>query len=379
MVSDGDSQFANYRVLLLSGNLRLSGSSTWILAMQGALRQLGCPVTHIVLGDHSEVAVPEEYSLIYTGRARSHPLLRFSRLLQLHKLFPDWFAARSDQVLNHRVAQILAGLGWQERLDLVIKDFTCDAPSCFGQQPVLAVIHQSLSARWDSDPRLRGKVRAGYRLAAVSSAVAADARQLGLNVVDTLYNPLDPDRLRRLAAAASPVGNYIVYAGKLDRSKGVVELLEAYARSGLQQQLWYVGSGPEQQCLEDRAAELGLVGQVQFLGFQSNPYPFIQSAQLLVLPSRSEAMGYVCIEAAVLGTAFLVSDYPAAAEFFQPEAIIALEPQASFSDRLARRMVEVLSQASEPALQDDVLGRLEPRSVGLSYLKLVPELATAEC
>ncbi len=378
MVSDGDSQFGNYRVLLLSGNLRLSGSSTWILAMQGALRQLGCPVNHIVLGDHSEVAVPEEYSLIYTGRARSHPLLRFSRLLQLHKLFPAWFAARSDQVLNHRVAQILAGLGWQGRLDLVVKDFTCDAPSCFGHQPVLAVIHQSLSASWDSDPSLRGKVRAGYRLAAVSNAVAADARQLGLNVVDVLYNPLDPGRLRRLATAASPVGNYIVYAGKLDRSKGVVELLEAYAQSGLQQQLWYVGSGSEQRRLEDRVAELGLVGQVQFLGFQTNPYPYIQSAQLLVLPSRSEAMGYVCIEAAVLGTPFLVSDYPAATEFFQAEAIIALEPQASFSSRLARRMAEALSQTGEPALHDGVLARLEPRSVALSYLELVPELAAAE-
>lgn len=374
MVSDsvaGNSRFGNYRVLLVSGNLRLSGSSTWILALQGALRQLGCPVIHIVLGDHSEVAVPREYFLEYTGRARSHPLLRISRLLQLHKLFPAWFASYSDQVLNHRVAKILASQGWQGRLDLVIKDFTCDLPSYFEQQPVLAVIHQRLSASWDSDSSLRGKARAGYRLAAVSRAAAADARQLGLDVSDVLYNPLDAEKLLRDAAAPSPVGNYVLYAGKLDRSKGVFELLEAYAQSGLQQQLWYVGSGPEQQRLEDRAAQLGLVGQVQFVGFQPNPYPYMKGAQLLVLPSKSEAMGYVCIEAAILGTPFLVSDYPAAAEFFQPGAIVALEPQASFIRRLALRMVEALSHPAQPALRDGVLSRLQPQAVGLSYLSLV--------
>ncbi len=371
----GSPRFASYRVLLVSGSLRLSGSSSWILALQGALRRVGCPVSHIVLGDPGEVAIPPDYSVIYTGRARSHPLLRISRLLQLHKLFPAWFASRSDQVINQRVAKALASLGWQDRLDLVVKDFTCDVPSYFRQQPVLAVIHQTLSATWQQNSRLRDRAAAGYRLAAVSSAVADDAHQLGLSVSDVLYNPLDVAGIRRLAAAYTPVGDYIVYVGKLDRSKGVFELLEAYAESGLQLQLWYVGRGREQAQLEQRAVALGVAHRVQFVGFQANPYPYMEQAQLLVLPSKSEAMGYVCLEAAVLGTPFLVSAYPGALEFFQPSALVAIEPQATFTRRLAQGLVERVSQPVEPALRDGVLSLLEPEAVALSYLKLVPELA----
>ena len=373
-----ESRFAGYRVLLVSGSLRQSGSSSWILAMQSALRRAGCPVVHIVLGEPSEVAVAEGFSVIYTGRSRRHPLLRVSRLLQLHKLFPAWYGVRSDRVLNQRVANALGRMGWQGRLELVIKDFTCEVPSYFRHQPVLSVIHQALSASWAHNPKLRNRASEGYRLAAVSAAVAADARQLGLDVKHVLYNPLDITEIQRLGAAFKPAGDYLVYVGKLDRNKGVFELLEAYAESGLALQLWYVGRGNEREQLQRRAVELGVAERVQFLGFQANPYPYMRQARLLVLPSKSEAMSYVCLEAAVLGTPFLVSDYPGALEVFLPSALVALEPQAGFVERLAQRLSEAIAHPVEPALLDGVVARLQPEAVALSYLELVPELATAQ-
>ncbi len=374
---DTKPQFSHYRVVLVSGSLRQSGSSSWILALQGALRRVGCPVTHIVLGDPGEVVVPGNYSVIYTRRARSHPLLRTSRLLQLHKLFPDWYASHCDRVLNKRVARALERRGWKGRLDLVIKDFTCEVPSYFIEQPVLAVIHQALSSTWEGNPKLQRRAREGYQLAAVSAAVAADARELGLEVNRVLYNPLDSGEIQRLGAAFGPVGDYLVYVGKLDRNKGVYELLEAYADSGLSLQLWYVGRGREREQLERRAIELGVANRVQFIGFQPNPYPYISRAQLLVLPSKSEAMGYVCLEAAVLGTPFLVTDFPAASEFFLPAAQVALEPVDGFTERLAQRIIEMMAQPAQPALCEGVLARVQPEAVAKSYLALVPELAVS--
>lgn len=374
--------YAQYRVVLLSGSLRLSGSTTWILALQGALRQIACPVIHIAVGEPSEVGVPDDYTVLYTGRARRHWLLRLSRILQLHKLLPEWFDSKSDQVTGRRIQAILRRRGWQDRLDLVIKDFTGDTPGCLKAWPLVSVIHQNLSPDRGSParsnparrvPAPRSETDPALILAAVSRAVAEDARGVGLDVSCILYNPLDVERLRRLAAADHPHGDYLLFAGSLHRDKGVYQLLEAFARAGLSQQLWYVGAGKELQGLQSRARSLGIDDRVVFLGYRDNPYPYIAQARLLVLPSRREAMGYVCLEAAALGTPFLVSDYPAAAEFFDPGVQIALDPEGDFVERLSQRLRESLESPVEPGVLDGVFERLAPGAVARSYLALISQ------
>jgi glycosyltransferase involved in cell wall biosynthesis len=362
--------YAGLRVVLLSGSLRLSGSSTWILALQRALREIGCPVVHIAMGEPSQVAVPEDLDVRYTGRARRHWLLRACRLLQFHKLFPRWFEAKADEIIGERIGAILRHAGWQDRLDLVIKDFTCATPSCVKAWPLVAVIHQNLSQDW-FDPDMRSKAEPGFMLAAVSKAVAEDARALGLEIPHILYNPLDVTRLRQLAAGEKPQGEFLVFAGSLHRNKGVYELLEAYALAGLSQQLYFVGSGQELAGLQQRARELEVADRLVFTGFQDNPYPYMSAARLLVLPSHREAMGYVCLEAAALGTPFLVSDYPAAAEFFDADAQICLAPQTDFVERLACRLVDAMKYPEPPGVRMGVMEKLAPEAVAKSYLSLI--------
>ncbi len=362
--------YSGLRIILLSGSLRLSGSSTWILALQRALREIGCPVIHIAMGEPSQVAVPDDLDVRYTGRARRHWMLRACRLLQLHKLFPAWFESKADEVIGGRIDAILRQAGWQDRIDLVIKDFTCDTPSCLKVWPLVAVIHQNLSPDWH-DPGMRMKAEPGFMLAAVSKAVAEDARTLGLDVHHMLYNPLDVTRLRQLAALDEQQGDFLVFAGSLHRNKGVYELLEAYALAGLSQQLYFVGAGKELAGLQHRAGELNVADRVVFTGFQENPYPYMRAARLLILPSRREAMGYVCLEAAALGTPFLVSDYPAAAEFFEAEAQICLAPEAGFVERLASRLIDAMKYPQPPGVRTGVMEKLAPEAVAKSYLSLI--------
>lgn len=365
-----ETTYAGLRVILLSGSLRLSGSTTWILALQRALREIGCPVVHIAVGEPSQVAVPEDLAVRYTGRARRHWMLRACRLLQLHKLFPAWFELKSDNVIGARIEVILCETGWQDRVDLVVKDFTCDTPSCLKAWPLVAVIHQNLSPDW-RDPDMRAKAEPGFTLAAVSEAVAEDARALGLDIPHILYNPLDVTRLRQLATRDEPQGDFLMFAGSLHRDKGVYELLEAYVLAGLPQQLYFVGAGKELAGLQQRARALNVADRVVFTGFQENPYPYIRAAHLLVLPSRREAMGYVCLEAAALGTPFLVSDYPAAKEFFDAEARVALEPRTDFIERLAGRLVAALTYPAKPGVRSGIFAKLEPAVVAKSYLSLI--------
>jgi glycosyltransferase involved in cell wall biosynthesis len=81
----------------------------------------------------------------------------------------------------------------------------------------------------------------------------------------------------------------------------------------------------------------------------------MRAAHLLILPSRREAMGYVCLEAAALGTPFLVSDYPAAAEFFEAEAQIYLAPETDFVERLATRLVDAMKNPEPPGVRTGVM------------------------
>jgi glycosyltransferase involved in cell wall biosynthesis len=71
-----------------------------------------------------------------------------------------------------------------------------------------------------------------------------------------------------------------------------------------------IGDGPLRTALEETATALGVRDDVAFLGFRTNPYPFIKRAAALVLSSRWEGFGNVLVEALALGTSVVSTDCP---------------------------------------------------------------------
>jgi glycosyltransferase involved in cell wall biosynthesis len=92
--------------------------------------------------------------------------------------------------------------------------------------------------------------------------------------------------------------------GSLLPVKGFDQLLEAMAilrEQELACHLQIAGSGPEEARLKKLIQDRQLTENVELLGFQSNPYPYLKHCDAFVLSSLSEALPTVIAEAMILG------------------------------------------------------------------------------
>jgi glycosyltransferase involved in cell wall biosynthesis len=154
-----------------------------------------------------------------------------------------------------------------------------------------------------------------YRLADVvicqsDSMKEQFVREFGITPKKTtrIYNPVDIDLIRTQAELGpNPfpnAGPNLVAVGRLFPEKDhdlLLKCMLAIHAAFHAATLTIVGTGPLEATLKAQQKKLGLDGCVHFAGFQSNPYPFLKHADLLVLSSRHEALPNVVLEALALG------------------------------------------------------------------------------
>lgn len=97
----------------------------------------------------------------------------------------------------------------------------------------------------------------------------------------------------------TPKNAFIVLGlGRLDSVKGFDLLIKAlYHLSNPHIHLWLAGEGSELDNLQHLTQELNLSSQVHFLGWQNNTADILKTADLIVVPSRQEALGLIILEA----------------------------------------------------------------------------------
>lgn len=89
----------------------------------------------------------------------------------------------------------------------------------------------------------------------------------------------------------------LLFAGRLHPVKGADVLLEAMAALPPHVHLLLAGSGGEEAALREQAERLGLAARVHFAGWVNNITPLCAAADIFVVPSRSEPLGNVVLEA----------------------------------------------------------------------------------
>ena len=102
----------------------------------------------------------------------------------------------------------------------------------------------------------------------------------------------------------------ILHVGRFNDQKNHKGLLEAFAeivKSRPNCCLKLIGDGSLQQEMEQYAEKLGIREKVSFLGNQTSVYPFLQEADVFLLPSKFEGMPMSIIEAMGTGLPIVAS------------------------------------------------------------------------
>ena len=214
---------------------------------------------------------------------------------------------------------------------------------------------------WCGRPSIRAQIvaagRAADGLLAVSDPLKAEMIALGMPEakIRRHYTGIDADRFAPVDRAAAKArlgvgGPLLVTAGALIPRKAqrlTLEALETVPGATL----IMVGEGPDRAMLTDFIRARGLGDRVRLLG--SRPHyelpGLLAAADVMVLPSASEGLANVWVEALACGTPIVISDVGGARELLdRPEAgrIVAREPEA-----IAAAIREILA---DPPAQEAV-------------------------
>ncbi|MFO0601771.1 MAG: glycosyltransferase [Polyangiales bacterium] len=226
-------------------------------------------------------------------------------------------------------------------------------------------------------------------------AVAESARDIVVHEgvltgrVAVIFNAVDAVDLRapetrgeaRAKLGLAPGATVACVVGRLSHEKGQDVALRALARlrdAGAEVTFAFAGDGPDREALAALTRELNLGDRVAFLGHQKRVGLVYAASDLLVMPSRSEAMPNALLEAMTVSlpvVATRVGGVPEVADHGEHILIAPPDDDAALADAVAAciRDPEAAKQRAARALARAV-DRHDPRRRAARYVDLYESL-----
>ena len=174
-----------------------------------------------------------------------------------------------------------------------------------------------------------------------------------------------------------------ITVGRFDPIKGYDRLINAFAKVKKelpQSTLIFVGYGTMEGDLKEQVKNLGLEEEVQFTGYQSNPFKYLSEADVFVLSSYYEGFSNVTVEALacslpVVAVDCLVGPREILSEEYSEEAITGIkeaeygllvensDDNSRVADLLAEAMVKM---ATDTALREKYRAKAYTRACDFS-------------
>lgn len=152
----------------------------------------------------------------------------------------------------------------------------------------------------------------------------------------------------------------IVTVARLDANKNIsacLRISERLLNRGLRFMWYIVGDGQDREFIKKYVLSHHLESCIQLIGYQPNPYPYIQNCDIVVSTSLSESFGMVVLESIMLGTPVVAYKYPALEEIIDDgiNGIICQDEDAIY-DALDRLIV---SQCSYQKIKGSCFSKID--------------------
>lgn len=313
-------------VIMAAGPLQVRGTSSYTIRLAAQLPEFGFNPT-IITPDCS--ALPDEVR-------PAAPIHEFGLLdSPLFRKLATRLITRDVTALNPRLVHIQSRHAFS-----------------FGTQlarrlgvPAILTLHDFDSTH----SRLATSVGSIPRIVAVSSSVR-DALVNEHGVADELVKVIHSgvpvpdlvDNAEILAAQRTPV---IGTAGPLEASKGLPYFVQAARNvldAGHDAEFLIAGAGPEERRLRALSRQLNLTKHITFMPNLPDFRPAIRAMDVFCLPSLTQGLGTVMLEAMALGRPVIATDVGGISSIVSDGETGLMVP-ASDSDRLSERVLELLA------------------------------------
>ena len=238
------------------------------------------------------------------------------------KLFDEFVLNPVRRVLTqYRLAKLA-------KTNDVIIDFDHSFSAFLRTLPVTKIVffHVSLAVNIKNDrrhmERVKRRILTYDHIVTISQAMYEEAVEFfsdAKNRITMIYNAIDDVKVSHLSQSRVEDNRinkpFILTVMRLEEiQKDITTLIQAYRilceTYHHSEELYVIGKGDSLEQLQATANECGVSDQVHFLGFKSNPYPWIRKCKIFVQSSKYEGLPTTMIEALFLDKIIVATDCP---------------------------------------------------------------------